>query len=149
MDKQYIQLPWSAGATGNMTLSVSDAVGLRIARIDMLSAKTMTAGDNGDQLAQALNDLTIITLCPNLAEADAPEKVIGQFILPYSDDALSRGPWKVAGRHNCFTLFDADGRRIAGMSWRGVPKQTLIVAWRIIAHSIPIFWDLFPRHFLR
>lgn len=46
--------------TGDMTLSILNDKNIKVLGIDMLSKGTMRAGTNGDLLARALNDLTLI-----------------------------------------------------------------------------------------
>lgn len=58
---------WVARPSGNMTLEVFDEeTKKQIVKIDMLKANTMKAGSDGDILCKALNDLSIITLFPEI-----------------------------------------------------------------------------------
>jgi hypothetical protein len=93
--------------TGNMTLSILDENDKQVLKIDMLRAKTMKAGFGGNRLAQALNDLALITETVNAEHMDVD--------LPHPDIGISPRPWVVESDEKKRTLCvkDADGRVIA------------------------------------
>jgi hypothetical protein len=88
--------------TGNMTLSVVAEGGLRILTVDMLAQDTMKHDTNGDRLARALNDLTLI------AVPSTP--------LPHPDAGISPTPWSatVDANRRRIAVRGAGGRLIAG-----------------------------------
>ena len=115
---------WEARATGDMTLSVcSFPVGKeKILTVDMLSQNTMRAGDSGERLARAYNDLWLLSRCPSLASGvDTPEKVLST--LPHKDIGISPIPWtrQTIQQKRSIVVKSAERRRICG---RIFPKST-------------------------
>jgi len=106
--------------TGDMTLSVVDADGLRVLTVDMLRHKTMAADLNGDRLARACNDLTVLAACPALSHGEAPP------VLPHPDAGLSPGPWRVeyGSTRRRLRIISASGALIAERAFpRSAPDE--------------------------
>lgn len=109
---------WSAGPSGDMTLSVVSSTGEQVLRVDMLSQGTMKAGLSGDRLARALNDLSLVAALPELLRGGGvPE-------LPHPGAAHSPLPWRVVESGRRISVKDADGRRIASREFpRTMPAE--------------------------
>jgi hypothetical protein len=74
--------------TGDMTLSVLDETGFKVLGVDMLRGNAMQAGADGERLARALNDLTLLS---DAATVDAMRSVE----LPHPEVGVSDRPWRL------------------------------------------------------
>ncbi len=99
---------WHAGPSGDMTLSVVSSTALQILKIDMLAQRTMQAGADGDHLARALNDLTMLAAIPELLRTETRD-----IDLPHPNAGHSPFPWDVAITPRRITVNDGHGRKIA------------------------------------
>lgn len=98
-DIRYYMKNWISKPTGDMTLSVLPEQGLQILKIDMLPAKTMSAGTGGNILCRSLNDLFVIAKFSNCLYSFFVDD------LPYPDSGLSPLPWEIS--------YDMNKRKIA------------------------------------
>ena len=90
---------WMAKVTGDMTLSIMDENDFQVLKVDMLRARTMEAGTDGDLLIRTLNDLQVIA---NFSQGDYD---ISDDHLKYPGGGISALPWAVH--------YDSQKRRIA------------------------------------
>lgn len=109
-----LSLPWTVTAAGDMTLCVVDGCGLRVLKIDMLTYRTMAAGDSGERLARAYNDLAIVSQCPALV-ANAHRGLPSAVEFPYVDAGHSPFPWRMEISPRKAKLIDGAGKMIADL----------------------------------
>jgi hypothetical protein len=97
---QEVTPNWQAAITGDMTLSILDDKGKKVLGVDMLHAKTMLAGTDGERLERTMNDLQAI--------ADIVSKRI-----PDLSEPLSPRPWNVSQSGKMVRVKDREVRTIA------------------------------------
>jgi len=131
-----IRIPWRVAATGDMTLCVLDDAGLRIVRIDMLKHGTMVAGDDGERLARAYNDLAVVAACPSVLHSLDVGETVG-LDLPHPDAGISPMLWKMVRSSNRVRLVSSAGKPIADVSWKGSPSAMLLASLAVLEQSLP------------
>lgn len=124
--------PWRVLPTGDMTLCVLDAAGIRILRIDMLSHGTMRAGDDGERLARAYNNLSLVAALPNVLRTGVCELSAYLPLIPHPEAGVSPMPWMILSGSANARLVDATERVIARISWKGKPSRSLFHSLRAI-----------------
>lgn len=132
-----IQEPWTVAATGNMTLCVIDRSGNRVVKLDMLGHGTMRAGDWGERLARAYNDLALIAASPDLVRNSLDMTCSSSLSLPYPEAGLSPRPWQVLLSPKHAKVVDVTGRSLAGVSWKTSPSDVLVASFEVIARALP------------
>lgn len=104
--------------TGNMTLSLLDENGFKVLGVEMLSQGTMRAGTEGELLARALNDLTILAEYASCQHLQKPLTHVDKM-------GISPTPWCMKGCPNSMKISLWDCRR----------KQ---IASRVYPKSVPV-----------
>lgn len=136
-----IRPPWCAKATGDMTLSVLDNAQMRIIRIDMLRYRTMDAGDGGNRLTRAYNDLTVVAACPELLGTSGAAERVG-LDLPHPDAGISPMPWTIVRTQKGAKLVSSAGKYIADISWKTCPSDILQASLDLLELSLPMLSQL-------
>ncbi len=130
--------PWRSVATGDMTLCLVDANGTRILRIDMLGCGTMRAGNGGDRLARAYNDLALLAYCPLLLKQGQTHTQDLTTLLPHPDAGISPLPWSLSHSERNAKLTDSLGKRIAEIELGKRRYDTLIASLGVVERALPI-----------
>jgi hypothetical protein len=123
-------MDWVAMATGNMTLAITEGKRI-VARVDMLSQNTLKAGDDGERLCRAINDLTAIANCVNSTAT----------ILPYEDCGLSPLPWQIKWSEKRFAVYDSTGRTICSRSVSATNRNRVMADFDAITVAIEYIND--------
>lgn len=100
--------PWTARATGDMTLAVVAHDGQRILTLDLLRSRAMRASDDARWLAQAYNNLDLLASIPSrLATGARP-------LCRDPQAGTAPFPWSVTARGDTnIAIIDNAGRLVA------------------------------------
>ena len=94
-------MAWVVKITGDMTLAITEGKRI-VVRVNMLGQKTMEAGNNGERLCRAINDLSAIADFFNETEIK----------LPHPECGLSPLPWHIKQAKNSFSVCDSLSKTI-------------------------------------
>lgn len=123
-------MDWVAKTTGNMTLAITEGKRI-VARVDMLSQNTLKAGDGGERLCRAINDLTAIANCVNAAAT----------ILPYEDCGLSSLPWQIKRTEKRSAVYDSTGKIICSRSVSATNRNQVMADFDAITVALEYIND--------
>ena len=102
----------------------------------MLRHGSMRAGDFGESLATAYNDLFVVSCCPEVVSSDPPKNGPFSSGLPNPDAPLSPMPWQIRVGERCARLVDARGTGIAHIAWRGALPDRLAASLVVVASGL-------------
>lgn len=113
-------------------------------KLEWIERGTMRAGDGGEPLARAYNDLSVIAGLPDIAPslaAGSPGRVLA---LPLAEAGVSALPWQLLRTLERARITDAKGRLIADRWWRSKPSGVLAASLRLIQLTLSVLADARP-----
>lgn len=130
MLKTRLQTGWTVKPTGNMTLAILDGKRI-VARVDMLSQNTLKAGDNGERLCRAINDLSAIANAVNGKRINLPH-----------ESGISPLPWSIRKSENRYTICDITGRTICSRNIVTTEHKQIVADFDVIEAVIQSICDI-------